>query len=248
AVHGTFGASSAICGNHIMRAGKHWATFVLRSEDAAYPSVGVIRPLPGWDQRRMEFFHPSFDESFRDDLRRERTSRWEGDVHFCHFYQSDGGCFYSNWEGEGESIWEGVDNYDKSIHTLGLLLDLDSGLPDLGGAPPIGLKRTLAYYTSLKMMVAGESHPCVPVVRQFILRTTIIQALVGEIGLSQCMCISRTRAEEQVGADLNGVTVLDNKSKPAVAMPHYKRGTSKLTEANRTANIVELVGTHRRGL
>ncbi|EJK57928.1 hypothetical protein THAOC_21988 [Thalassiosira oceanica] len=128
AVHGTFGASSAICGNHIMRAGKHWATFVLRSEDAAYQSVGVIRPLPGWDQRRLEDFHPSND-IIRDDLRREWTTRWEGDVHFCQFYR-DGMLFYSDWEAEGESaafFWEGFHNYDKRIHTLGLLLDLDGG-------------------------------------------------------------------------------------------------------------------------
>ncbi|EJK70067.1 hypothetical protein THAOC_08609, partial [Thalassiosira oceanica] len=96
-------------------------------EDSAYLSVGVIRPLPGWDQWRLEDFHPFFDESIRDDLLLERTSRWEGDVHCCHFYLN-GDCWYSNWEGEGESIWEGVDNYDKGIHnTLGLLLDLDSG-------------------------------------------------------------------------------------------------------------------------
>ncbi|EJK68550.1 hypothetical protein THAOC_10259 [Thalassiosira oceanica] len=79
AVHGTPGESSAICGNHIMRAGKHWATFVFGSEYLGHlglQSVGVIRPLPGWDQWRLDGFHPSFDESIRDDLRRERTSGW----------------------------------------------------------------------------------------------------------------------------------------------------------------------------
>ncbi|EJK52393.1 hypothetical protein THAOC_28335, partial [Thalassiosira oceanica] len=56
AVRGTsdFGTSSAICGNHVMRAGKHWATFIFGREDSAYQSVGVIRPLPGWDQRALE--------------------------------------------------------------------------------------------------------------------------------------------------------------------------------------------------
>ncbi|EJK45909.1 hypothetical protein THAOC_35454, partial [Thalassiosira oceanica] len=143
AVHGIPGASSAICGNHIMRAGKHWATFVFGSEDLGHlglQSVGVIRPLPGWDQWGLEDFHPFFDESILDDLLLERTSRWEGDVHCCHFYLN-GDCWYSNWEGEVESFWEGVDNYDKGIHTLGLLLDLDSGTLSLyqNGQKPVGL-------------------------------------------------------------------------------------------------------------
>ncbi|EJK71365.1 hypothetical protein THAOC_07210 [Thalassiosira oceanica] len=122
--------SSAICGNHIMRAGKHWVTFVLGGEDLGHlglQSVGVIRPLPGWDQTRLDDFHPS-DQSIWYDLRRERTSRWEGDVHFCHFYQSDGRCFYSNWEGDStESIWDSYNNYERGIGTLGMLLDLDIG-------------------------------------------------------------------------------------------------------------------------
>ncbi|EJK71375.1 hypothetical protein THAOC_07195 [Thalassiosira oceanica] len=121
-----FSFSSAICGNHIMRAGKHWATFVSH----VFLSVGVIRPLPGWDQRGLDSFNP-LQRQFREDLRRERTSRWEWDVHFCQFYhngQFAGQCWYSNWEGtDRRSIWEGIDNFDKDNDTLGMLLDLDSG-------------------------------------------------------------------------------------------------------------------------
>ncbi|EJK71716.1 hypothetical protein THAOC_06816, partial [Thalassiosira oceanica] len=119
------GISSAICGNHVMRAGKHWATFI--SSNRYYLSVGVIRPLPGWDQRRLISFHPA-DPMFWEDMRRERTSRWEGDVHFCHFHHT-GECYYSNWEGvqDQRSYWEGIDNYDANIGMLGMLLDLDSG-------------------------------------------------------------------------------------------------------------------------
>ncbi|EJK57195.1 hypothetical protein THAOC_22789, partial [Thalassiosira oceanica] len=121
---------SAICGNHIMRAGKHWATFIFGREDVGrvHQSVGVIRPLPGWDQRRtLEDFHPAAPHC-AEGLRRERTSRWVGDVHFCHFYYGTGDCYYSDWEGYPHiSIWEGVDEYDEEIDTLGMLLDLDSG-------------------------------------------------------------------------------------------------------------------------
>ncbi|EJK46142.1 hypothetical protein THAOC_35206 [Thalassiosira oceanica] len=144
AVQGTsdFGTSSAICGNHVMRAGKHWATFISGREDSAYQSVGVIRPLPGWDQRRLvdlltlrgpyvqrDQFHPA-NPIFWEDLRRERTSRWEGDVHFCHLYLSGNcNCNYSDLEGVRNQIsdWQGFDNFDRDIDTLGMLLDLDSG-------------------------------------------------------------------------------------------------------------------------
>ncbi|EJK55596.1 hypothetical protein THAOC_24661, partial [Thalassiosira oceanica] len=61
------GESSAICGNHIMRAGKHWATFI--SSRHSYLSVGVIRPLPGWDQRALEEFTPTNPRFWRAMLR-----------------------------------------------------------------------------------------------------------------------------------------------------------------------------------
>ncbi|EJK54202.1 hypothetical protein THAOC_26230, partial [Thalassiosira oceanica] len=129
AVHGTSdaGASSAICGNHIMRAGKHWATFIFGWEAAGCRSVGVIRPLPGWDQRRLDEFHIANQGLWRAMLR-ERISRWEGDVHFCRIFLS-GYCWYSNLEGvrNQRSDWDGFDNFDEDIDTLGMLLDLDSG-------------------------------------------------------------------------------------------------------------------------
>ncbi|EJK61060.1 hypothetical protein THAOC_18505 [Thalassiosira oceanica] len=131
AVRGTSdaGTSSAICGNHVMRAGKHWATFIFGREVAGRRrcrSVGVIRPLPGWDQRALERCTPNDPRLWRAVLR-ERTSRWEGDVHFCQFYHT-GNCWYSNWGGTDQiSDWEGFDNFDEDIDTLGMLLDLDSG-------------------------------------------------------------------------------------------------------------------------
>ena len=47
---------------------------------------------------------------------------------FCCFHV-DGLCFYTNWEEatNRRCHWEGVDDYDKTIDTLGMLLDLDIG-------------------------------------------------------------------------------------------------------------------------
>jgi len=125
--------SQAICGNHIMRAGKHWATFT--SSAAGYiigRIVGVVRPLPGWDKKGLDSFDPAWMD-FRHSLRQERTDRWEGSVHYCRLDMKQGLYYWSDWqerEGPGRSgypDWEGFDDYDKDCQTLGMLLDLCSG-------------------------------------------------------------------------------------------------------------------------
>ena len=119
--------SQAICGNHTMRAGKHWATFTSSSGIDCYHMVGVIRPLPGWETRGLDWFSPGYPD-FQQDLRSQSTDRWEGDVHFCHM--DDGGSFFwSDWMGEYAkfSHWEGNDDYNRDCSMLGMLLDLGTG-------------------------------------------------------------------------------------------------------------------------
>jgi len=119
--------SHAICGNHIMRSGKHWATFTSSSRFECNQSVGVIRPLPGWDKRELDSFSPFFDR-FQQDLRRERTDRWEGDVHYCRFNTRTGYFYWSCWEGDvADTNWEGHGDYDEHCTSLGMLLDLGNG-------------------------------------------------------------------------------------------------------------------------
>jgi len=127
AVRSFGGRTSAVCGNHVMRAGKHWATFTCTTTTLYNLSVGVIRPLPGWEKRGLDSFNPALRE-FRSHLLRERTVRWEGDVDYCCFYVY-GQCYCSNWEGTDSQRchWEGIDDYDRRIKTLGMLLDLDIG-------------------------------------------------------------------------------------------------------------------------
>ena len=120
--------STAICGNHIMRAGKHCATFTSSSSFQAFQRVGVIRPLPGWETRRLDEFSPAMNYLY-EDLIRERTDRWEGDVHFCRLDMFHGDCYCYDWTGEygKHSAWEGRDDYDRNCTILGMLLDLDEG-------------------------------------------------------------------------------------------------------------------------
>ena len=119
--------SQAICGNHIMRAGKHWATFTSSSTFDSSQTVGVVRPLPGWENRGLVRFSPVYDE-FYQDLLQGRTDRWEGDVHYCWLNIKYGSCVWSDWTGENKtSDWEGRDDYDTDCTTLGMMLDLDEG-------------------------------------------------------------------------------------------------------------------------
>ena len=119
--------SQAICGN-IMRAGKHWVTFTSPSSFKVYQTVGVIRPLPGWQKRGLDEFSPLLSEHHADFLR-ERTDRWEGIVHYCRLSIRIGHFVWSDWMGGGarKSNWEGRADYERDCSTIGMLLDLDEG-------------------------------------------------------------------------------------------------------------------------
>ena len=122
-------SSQAICGNYIMRAGKHWATFSSSSSSSIGwgQSVGVIRPLPGWETRGLDEFSPANRDLYAD-LLRKRTDRWDGNVQYCCIYMRDGSCFWCNWDERANAArWEGEDDYDRHCATLGMMLDLGEG-------------------------------------------------------------------------------------------------------------------------
>lgn len=118
---------SAIC-NHIMRAGKHYATFTMDSNNTRMP--GIIRPLPNWDKKGLDKFDPSDQGNF-DELQKERTERWgDGSVNFCGLLTGvTGHCFWSRWQGTNSDELGGrVGNVRFSLgDEIGLLLDLDVG-------------------------------------------------------------------------------------------------------------------------
>ena len=127
-VDGALRNSTAICGNHIMRAGKHWATFTSSSSFQDFKSVGVIRPLPGWEKRGLGAFSPAMSDLYAD-LLQEQNGRWDGDVHYCCFSVKYGDCVWYDWTGDRRKVshWEGNDDYDRRCTALGMLLDLEEG-------------------------------------------------------------------------------------------------------------------------
>ena len=129
---------TAIC-NHVMRAGKHYATFTIdddnsTDEDTFCSMPGIIRPLKDWDKKGLESFDP-LDRGYFDDLQKERTERWgDGDINYCglhsNYNNSPGHRFWGSWQGAYSGEFDGsiVGNVRFSLgDKIGLLLDLDVG-------------------------------------------------------------------------------------------------------------------------
>ena len=122
-----FGWAAAICSKHVMRAGKHFATF---SQWGSSGYIGLIRPIQGWDKKGLVDFNPAL-AGHREALLQERTTRWgDSTIHYLIFCEDTGIAYSSDFTGVGdgdELRWEGESNYRSGGTGTGLLLDLDNG-------------------------------------------------------------------------------------------------------------------------
>mmetsp|Transcript_31903 Transcript_31903/g.67075 ORF Transcript_31903/g.67075 Transcript_31903/m.67075 type:complete len:308 (-) Transcript_31903:41-964(-) len=122
------GTNIAICSNHVMRAGKHYATFTDGKNDAII-SVGIIRPIKGWDKKGLREFSP-FYSTHRADLHAERTDRWgESNVDCCMHFHTSLDCSCLDWETErppSTHHWSGTEWFNAGDR-ISLLLDLNAG-------------------------------------------------------------------------------------------------------------------------
>ena len=130
--------------NRVMRKGRHWVTFSFAN---FYPSIpfsgvlGVTRPLPGWEKKKIWGFNPScidrYDTGLRYQLRVAETARWNGRIHACGYSESlEGECMCADWTLFNSTVefetWSGTgfvarDEDDSSPLVIKLLLDLDAG-------------------------------------------------------------------------------------------------------------------------
>jgi len=112
-----------IC-NHKMRAGKHYAKFVIAG--IGILRLGVMRPQKGLNKRGYDQL---FAFSGYNSVNQERNERWgDSNVDACTYNSNNGECKCINWQ-EGGSIyteWEGMEE-SRSGDVIGLLLDLDEG-------------------------------------------------------------------------------------------------------------------------
>jgi len=128
--------------NYVMRAGKHYATFIKEGDysflygmDTSFCYVGITRPLPNWDKKGLTSFYLQDNNNY-EDFQRERTERWgDGNINYCAL--SVGSllplaCEWDSWRADiansrGLCELEDVSHRYKSGDKIGLLLDLDSG-------------------------------------------------------------------------------------------------------------------------
>ena len=149
--------------NHVMRAGKHYVTFVIGGTNIHFAQVGLIRPLKNWDKKGLECFDPRDKDHF-DELQQERTERWgDSRVQVCRLTVGSGRgniiltCrwdkhFYDNehWEGVTQEAFASGDR-------IGMLLNLDSRTLTvykngvrIGTIPTVHLSGEYCWYGSIQ--------------------------------------------------------------------------------------------------
>ena len=130
--------------NHVMKTGKHYATFCLCGvTDPSNLDFGVIRPIKDWDKKGIDCFDPTCffcrHHKYREPLLAERTDEWGSELHCCSYHTNQGKCFYASWSEEDQNAgddWEGMEPLAQTEEPLddtvgfkvGLLLDLNSGM------------------------------------------------------------------------------------------------------------------------
>ena len=111
---GLWTSSSALCSNHVMRAGRHFALFTGKG------GIGVIRPV---QINVADEFSPTMS-MFWDYLRAKRTDRWgDSNVHCCTV-DAAGRFRWNDWTSYQPT--SGIDGFQYGA-PIGLLLDLDEG-------------------------------------------------------------------------------------------------------------------------
>ena len=120
-------SSTAIC-DHVMRAGKHYVTFTIM-EVSSMIHLGIVRPLPNWDQKGLDRFDPYSCNQNYSELRSERTDRWgHSNIHHCSLVSYGRYC-WSDWERRYEvDHWDAREEASFGIdEEVGMLLDLEAG-------------------------------------------------------------------------------------------------------------------------
>ena len=99
--------------NQVMRGGKHYATFTDKGPNPHF-YYGIIRPIKGWGDKRLQRFDDDQDEKIRSELLAERTDRWGdseivrySEIHCCEFNYRTLVGWYTGWERRGEDTWWG---------------------------------------------------------------------------------------------------------------------------------------------
>ena len=125
---------TAICREHIMRSGTHFAEFEFSKLDnnGGLPacSIGIVRPIDGNGVSTFPWFNLFRDELFPGMLN-QRTSRWgTTSIHCCCYQLRHKSSSSTDWVSQMRHIQDHEYIIEQSA-TVGLLLNLDDGTLDL---------------------------------------------------------------------------------------------------------------------
>lgn len=126
----------AALGKHVMRTGKHYATFKQVGDilmfGGSMVSVGIIRPVD-LSKKRMKEFLPWDKKHYPGMADANRTAGWGGKVDYAVYNTNGGACFFGYWdnpspkEKEETNWWWSGREHTPWNQECGLLLDLDAG-------------------------------------------------------------------------------------------------------------------------
>jgi len=121
--------STALCSNHVMRSGRHFALCKLIRDGGI---VGIVRPVhidrSDFDDWGLDTFNPGISE-FWEYLRDKRTVRWgDSNVHYCTVYALEYQCNFNwfDWRRQQPLAYKSIVGLQSGA-PIGLLLDLDEG-------------------------------------------------------------------------------------------------------------------------
>jgi len=127
-----YGEWGTAISDNVLRAGKHYATFVCNTEIIGL-LMGVMRPGHANQYANQRGpLHPVFYNHYTRRLGQEDNNN---DIQCCMYNGYDGFCHSSDWRASSNSTstttrlnWEGSENmYSDIIEPIGMLLDLDEG-------------------------------------------------------------------------------------------------------------------------
>ena len=114
--------------NNIMRAGKHYASFVVNNSFNNF-FVGVMRPGQANESACGQPIQKEFFQNYTQNM---RYGECNNDIQCCLYRTIMGNkCFFSNWGDSGSLAfetwdrWEGRESISSNGDEIGILLDLD---------------------------------------------------------------------------------------------------------------------------
>ena len=128
--------------NHVMRAGKHYATFMCSEQSGDPLWFGIVRPMKGFDKSRVSntsFFTP-FCTYTVDALRELQCPEWgDGTIHSCVYNATDGQCQWTDWSEDTDIFNESEDSDEDGEHNDSFVTEDWQGMQSFDGYGKIGL-------------------------------------------------------------------------------------------------------------